>query len=148
MFESLLLSLPIRLFAVASIGAPIEGVVVFEVVFAFLNFSEHSDVSLPPGLERRLAWLFVTPALHRRHHSRRSTELDTNYATIFSFWDRLFRSFGASTSRVSYRIGLPGAEEGMTTAAALTLPLGRVLLGESEEARRGVDEKPPHSAVM
>jgi len=132
----LLLSLPIRLLAVASLGAPVEAVLLFEVVFAFLNFTEHGDIDLPLALERRLAYLFVTPALHRRHHSRRRDELNSNYATIFSFWDRLFASFGPSSSNERFRIGLPGAEEGMGAVSALRLPFVVVLRGESRADER------------
>ena len=126
----LVLSLPLRLVAVAGLGVPVVGVIVFEVYFAFQNMFEHGNIDLPPALERRLAWLFVTPALHRRHHSRRRAELNSNYGTIFTFWDRGLGTFGASSSRVSVRTGLPGAEHALGPAAALTLPFRRNLQGE------------------
>jgi sterol desaturase/sphingolipid hydroxylase (fatty acid hydroxylase superfamily) len=70
----LLLSLPIRLAAVALLGAPAGAVVFFEVVFTIANLFEHGNIDLPLAFERRLAGLVVTPALHRRHHMRRHPE--------------------------------------------------------------------------
>jgi sterol desaturase/sphingolipid hydroxylase (fatty acid hydroxylase superfamily) len=126
----LILSLPLRLVAVAGLGVPVAGVIVFEVYFAFQNMFEHGNIDLPAALERRLAWLFVTPALHRRHHSRREAELNSNYGTIFTFWDRGLRTFGASSSSVAVRTGLPGAEDGLGPVAALGLPFQSALRGE------------------
>lgn len=39
-----------------------------------------------PLLDRVL----ITPSLHRVHHAKNSVYIDTNYANMFSFWDRLF----------------------------------------------------------
>lgn len=104
----LLLSLPVRLSAVAALGAPPEGVVFFELIFAVANLVEHGDINLPARLEQRLARVLVTPGLHRRHHSTQVTELNTNFGTIFSLWDRWFRTFLASGSTADVQTGLPG----------------------------------------
>lgn len=37
-----------------------------------------------------LRYLLVTPQSHRVHHSRQRQHIDKNFATLFSFWDRLF----------------------------------------------------------
>lgn len=126
----LLLSLPLRLTAVALLGVPVVAIIVFEVCFALANFVEHGNIRLPLGFERRMAWLFVTPALHRRHHGRRSELLDSNFATIFSFWDRLFGTFGPNDSATPVAVGLPGIAEPLTVAGTLALPLRRPLRGE------------------
>lgn len=126
----LLLSLPLRLVAVAGLGVPVVGVIVFEVYFAFQNMFEHGNIDLPAATEKRLAWLFVTPALHRLHHSRRRAELNSNYGTIFTLWDRGLRTFRPSSSRVSVRTGLPGAESPLRLADALALPFQASLHGE------------------
>ena len=126
----LLLSLPLRLAAVAALGVPIGGVIVFELYFAFQNMFEHGNIDLSAEVEKRVAWLLVTPALHRRHHSRRSEELNSTYGTIFPLWDRGLGSFGGSSSSVSVRTGLPGAEHVLGPAAALALPFYGNLHGE------------------
>jgi sterol desaturase/sphingolipid hydroxylase (fatty acid hydroxylase superfamily) len=88
----LLLSLPVRLAAVVLIGAPAEAVLVFEAVFAVWDLVEHGDADLPPPVERMLAGVVVTPALHRRHHAQVRPDRDSNFGTILSLWDRVLRA--------------------------------------------------------
>lgn len=118
----LLLSLPVRLAAVGLLGPPVEAVVAFEIVFNFANLLEHGNIDLPLGLERRLARVLVTPALHRRHHTRRRPDLDSNYATIFSFWDRGLRTLRECTSADHVDTGLPGVERSPSFLQALGMP--------------------------
>ena len=105
------------------------GVIVFEVIFAFANFFEHGNINLPLRVERALGRLFITPALHRRHHSRESRMLDTNYGTIFSFWDRLLGSYGDNHSNVKVDTGLPGIDGALGTVEILALPARGVFRG-------------------
>jgi sterol desaturase/sphingolipid hydroxylase (fatty acid hydroxylase superfamily) len=125
----LLLALPLRLVAVAALGVPIVGVIVFEVVFAFANFGEHGNIDLPLGLERSLGRVVITPALHRRHHSREKRLLNSNYGTIFSIWDRLFGSYGESRSDLQVDTGLPGIDGHPGTFEILALPARGVYTG-------------------
>lgn len=123
----LVLALPVRLAAIVALGAPAEAVVTFEVIFTLANFIEHGDIGVPRRLERHVGQVFVTPALHRRHHSRRRAELDSNFGTVFSFWDRLAGTFGPSTSAVQVDTGLTDLRETPALLRALTLP-GRLYL--------------------
>jgi sterol desaturase/sphingolipid hydroxylase (fatty acid hydroxylase superfamily) len=125
----LLLALPLRLLAVAVLGVSIGGVIVFEVIFAFANFCEHGNIDLPLKVERALGWIFVTPALHRRHHSREARLLETNFATIFSFWDRLLGSYGENRSDTRVNTGLPGIDHSLGTIEILQLPARGVFRG-------------------
>ncbi len=121
----LVLSLPLRLAAVVLLGAPPLGVLAFEVAFTLANLVEHSDLRLPLRLERWLAFALVTPALHRRHHSIVRAELDTNFGTIFSLWDRALRSYGESSSAQRFVAGLPGGRSATSLRHALLLPFTR-----------------------
>lgn len=122
----LLLALPVRLVAIAVLGAPVAAVVVFEMVFTMANLIEHGDIDLPRGVEDRLAWVCITPALHRRHHTRVRPDRDLNFGTIFSVWDRLFGSYGENHSRIRVQTGLPGIDE-VRFADALSMPFRRRL---------------------
>jgi sterol desaturase/sphingolipid hydroxylase (fatty acid hydroxylase superfamily) len=53
-------------------------------------------------------WLFVTPNMHKWHHSRDARETDTNYGNIFSFWDRAFGTFTDRSELAGLRYGLDG----------------------------------------
>lgn len=118
----LVLSLPLRLAAVAALGAPPAAVVIFEIAFSVANLIEHGDINLPVRLETTLARVCITPALHRRHHSRQVSDLQTNFGTIFAVWDRLLGTFGESTSAVEVRTGLPEMAAPATLLQAVALP--------------------------
>jgi len=133
----LLLSLPLRLSVVAALGASPAGVVLFEILFAFANFFEHGDIDLPVALERRLGRVCITPALHRRHHSRQREELNTNFGTIFVFWDRLLGTHRHSSSTQRVRTGLPYIDSPPTIGSALGLPLRAPLWQEAAVRAQG-----------
>jgi sterol desaturase/sphingolipid hydroxylase (fatty acid hydroxylase superfamily) len=119
----LLLSLPVRLAAVAVLGPSAVAVVAFEVAFTIANLIEHGDIDLPLTSERRIGRLCVTPALHRRHHSRRRSELDSNFGTLFVCWDRLLGTYADSSSRERIETGLGELPETPGIGRALALPL-------------------------
>lgn len=106
-FGELLLSLPLRLATVVLLGAPIEGLLLFEVIFGFFNLFEHGNLRLPLSLERLLGRIVVLPALHRLHHSIVPAELDRNFGTVFSAWDRAFGTFADADSDRPIEVGLP-----------------------------------------
>ena len=103
----LLVSLVVRLAIVAFFGLPVLGILAFEIVYAFFNFFEHGNIRLPEGFSRKFAGVFVTPDLHRFHHSADKRHLNTNFGTIFSVWDRVFQTLEKEVRRGSYRVGVP-----------------------------------------
>jgi sterol desaturase/sphingolipid hydroxylase (fatty acid hydroxylase superfamily) len=103
----LLLALPVRLAAVVALGVPPEGVLLFEIVFGVANLLEHGNFDLPRRLEPVVERVFVTPSLHRAHHARDWRELDTNFGTVLSVWDRMARTFRAGDPERRVATGLP-----------------------------------------
>jgi len=118
----LVLSLPARLLVVAFLGAPVTGVIAFEALFALANLFEHGDIDLPHGIERCAGAVFVTPALHRFHHTRAGRERDHNYGTILSLWDRALGTYRANTSSAQIDVGLAEVPNPVGVVAALLLP--------------------------
>jgi sterol desaturase/sphingolipid hydroxylase (fatty acid hydroxylase superfamily) len=53
----------------------------------------HGNVGLPDWLDRRLRWVFVTPDMHRVHHSVEADEANSNFGFNLSWWDRLFGTY-------------------------------------------------------
>lgn len=99
---SSLLRIPI----IALIGLRLEEMVVYEaLMFAVVQF-HHANVGLPDRWDRRFRALIVTPFLHKVHHSRWQPETDSNYASLFSWWDRVFRSFRLSQDPHLITMGL------------------------------------------
>jgi sterol desaturase/sphingolipid hydroxylase (fatty acid hydroxylase superfamily) len=120
----LLLSLPLRLTAVAVVGVPVEAVLVFEVVFTIANFLEHGDIDVPLRFERLMGQVFITPALHRWHHTKLGPDRDTNFGTIFATWDRLFGTRADNDSSTVIETGLPGLDA-LNLLRVFVLPLQR-----------------------
>jgi len=104
----------------------------FSVVVLYLTLStlnaqlEHANLRVPERLDRALRWFFVTPNMHKVHHSRAQQETDSNYANIFSIWDRLFGTYTRSADVESLRYGLDGFDElrMQTLRGLLRLPFG------------------------
>ncbi len=53
----------------------------------------HANLALPPGLDRALSLVTPTPRTHRVHHARHVPWTDSNFGTVFTWWDRLFRTW-------------------------------------------------------
>jgi sterol desaturase/sphingolipid hydroxylase (fatty acid hydroxylase superfamily) len=91
----ILLSMVIKLGAVAALGAPALGVLAFEVLLNATSMFNHGNVRLPRGLDRVLRWIVVTPEMHRVHHSIERRETDSNFGFNLPWWDRLFGTYRA-----------------------------------------------------
>jgi len=90
---------------------PIVSIVVFETLVLICTIFHHSNVALPPGLERALSRLVVTPSIHWVHHHRIRRDTDANYSTLLSLWDRLFASRSPTPRMLGMPIGVEGREE-------------------------------------
>jgi sterol desaturase/sphingolipid hydroxylase (fatty acid hydroxylase superfamily) len=95
-----------------------QQLLVLSVVF------HHSNLQLPIAIERRLVNVIVTPRMHGIHHSIRGEEVDANYSSLLSVWDRLHRSLKLNVRQASITIGVAGFLDAndVTLAESLTLP--------------------------
>jgi sterol desaturase/sphingolipid hydroxylase (fatty acid hydroxylase superfamily) len=103
------------------VGWHIAGVVVFGtpmwVLLTYLTLSalnaqfEHANIRLPATLDRWLRLLFVTPNMHKVHHSRHLPETDMNYSNLLSIWDRLGRSYSHGPNFAEMHYGLDGFDD-------------------------------------
>ena len=91
----ILLSLAIKFGEITAIGAPPLGVFLFEVLLNATSMFNHSNIFIPPRLERVLRWMVVTPDMHRVHHSILRPETNSNFGFNLPIWDRLFRTYRA-----------------------------------------------------
>ena len=89
----ILLSLGIKLAAVAALGAPPAAVIAFEVMLNATSLFNHGNVRLPAALDRALRLIVVTPDMHRVHHSVVRAETDSNFGFNLPWWDRLFGTY-------------------------------------------------------
>lgn len=54
---------------------------------------QHINLKTPDWVDRTLGLIFMTPNLHKVHHEQDQFHTDSNYADIFSLWDRLFGTY-------------------------------------------------------
>jgi sterol desaturase/sphingolipid hydroxylase (fatty acid hydroxylase superfamily) len=110
------------------LGAPPAAIALYRLLGALNSVLEHSNIRVPRWLDRILVSVWVTPHMHKIHHSRERVETDSNYANLFSFFDRLFRTYTPSIRGESVRYGIDGYDgpQHHSLAAVLLLPFRRV----------------------
>ena len=89
----ILLSVGIKMGAVAALGAPPLAFLLFEVLLNATSMFNHGNVSLPPALDRVLRIVVVTPDMHRVHHSVVPGETNSNFGFNLPWWDRILGTY-------------------------------------------------------
>jgi len=85
----IVISIGIKLMAVALLGPPAAAVVIFEVVLNATSQFNHGNIRLPEAVDRWLRLALVTPDMHRVHHSVIPRETNSNFGFNLPWWDRL-----------------------------------------------------------
>lgn len=75
------------------LGPSALAVVLFEVLLNATALFNHANLRLPPGLDRAVRLVLVTPDMHRVHHSVDRSEHDSNFGFALSLWDRIFGTY-------------------------------------------------------
>lgn len=123
----------LRLGLIPLFGVTAAEILIFETLVVANTMFHHANVSLGP-LDRPLRWLIVTPYMHKVHHSRLRRETDSNYSTLFSFWDRLFGSYRMRDDCRGIELGLDEFDEErwQTVGGMLKTPFARPGAPEAE----------------
>ncbi|MHB1922399.1 MAG: sterol desaturase family protein [Chitinophagaceae bacterium] len=66
----------------------IYGLILFPVVVF-----QHSNIRIAQKVDLWLRILIVSPWMHRIHHSKIRQETDSNYSSVFPYWDRIFHTY-------------------------------------------------------
>jgi sterol desaturase/sphingolipid hydroxylase (fatty acid hydroxylase superfamily) len=106
----IIVSLLLKMAAVALLGPPAVAVFVFEVLLNGMAMFNHGNLRIPVLPDRLLRAIVVTPDMHRVHHSVLPQELNRNFGFNLSGWDRLFRTYQAqpAAGHEGMTIGLKG----------------------------------------
>lgn len=91
----MIISLLIKLGAVAAFGFPAGAVILFEIILNATSMFNHSNIYIPLAADRWIRRLIVTPDMHRVHHSVIITESNSNFGFNLSWWDRLCGTYQA-----------------------------------------------------
>ena len=88
------------------IGIPAAAVVIQRLVSAANGIFEHGNIRLSTPVDRVLSSIWVTPNIHKIHHSRELSETNSNYANVLTIYDRLLGTFTPSSRAESVIYGL------------------------------------------
>ncbi len=89
----IVLSMLIKFATIILLGAPAVAVVMFEIVLNATAMFNHGNLKLPERIDRALRLLFVTPDMHRIHHSVEDDEANSNFGFSLTWWDRIFGTY-------------------------------------------------------
>ena len=115
---------------ILALGMTFFQLVLYMTLMVVIILFHHSNLALPERIDRRLRALIVTPAMHRVHHSELRHETDSNYGTLFSFWDRLLGSLRLRDDARAIRFGIGrfGESDEQGLARLLSLPFRREVI--------------------
>ncbi|MDL5050131.1 sterol desaturase family protein [Oscillatoria amoena NRMC-F 0135] len=94
-----------QVIAVVVFGIPLYVLTLYLTLTALWAQIEHANIKIPSWINR-VQLLFVTPNMHKLHHSQWQKETDTNYGNIFSIWDRVFHTYSERTNYDDIKYGL------------------------------------------
>lgn len=103
----MLVSVPYRAAQVALLGVSPRALRFWQAFFFLSVLFHHSNLRLPPRLERRLSRVLTTPRMHGIHHSTVRTETGSNWSSGFSLWDHLHRTFRLDVPDRRVQVGVP-----------------------------------------
>jgi sterol desaturase/sphingolipid hydroxylase (fatty acid hydroxylase superfamily) len=123
----IVLSMLIKYAAIVVIGASPLAVLLFELLLNLSSLFNHGNVRIPGTTDAVVRALWVTPDMHRVHHSMVAAERNSNYGFCLSVWDRLFGTYVPEPAggAAALKIGFPGLTDptvSTTFLGALGIP--------------------------
>ena len=119
-------SATVRLGLIPLFGVTSVEILVYETCVVVLTMFHHANISLG-AFDAPMRWLIVTPRMHQIHHSRLRPETDSNYSVLFSYWDRIARTFKMRAGMEPVELGLTDFDDDacQTVAGMLKTPFVR-----------------------
>ncbi|MBC6416370.1 MAG: sterol desaturase family protein [Rhodospirillales bacterium] len=142
-----LLSAMARAGIILLLGLPLASVILFETLVLLAALFHHSNLRLPPRLERPLSRILVTPSIHWVHHRAVRRDTDSNYATLLSLWDRLFASRSPTPRSPQMAIGVE-RERDLGLLQLFLLPFAARPSPPATDATGAADQKKSSSRSM
>ena len=127
------------------LGLPAQAVVIQRLLQATNGVIEHANIRLWAPLDRVLSLVFVTPNVHKMHHSREVSETNSNYANLLTIYDRLLGTYTPSDRATTVVYGLD--DDGRMSAARLpgllTIPFDTGTPAASSLTEKSESKPPP-----
>jgi sterol desaturase/sphingolipid hydroxylase (fatty acid hydroxylase superfamily) len=126
-FAEIVLSIPWRIAQVMLIGVSPRALVLWQRAALAEILWHHSNIRLPPAVERALVAFVVTPRMHGIHHSIVAEETDSNLSSGLTLWDWLHGTLRLNVPQDEVTIGVPAyrTNRDVTLRRILTLPFRR-----------------------
>jgi sterol desaturase/sphingolipid hydroxylase (fatty acid hydroxylase superfamily) len=134
------LSSVLRVPVIALLGLQLMELALYELTMFTVVQLHHANIALPARLDQAARAVIVTPFMHKVHHSRWRPETDSNYSSLFSFWDRLFRTFRLRADPHTLQLGLQEFDE------ANNHTLTGLLITPLKQVQRATGERPTNEA--
>lgn len=118
-FFELIISSLYKVFLLLVFNPSLENYLWYEALLLSFSLFNHANIKTNFKLELLLSKLFITPLIHRSHHSPKSVSMNKNFGNIFVFWDKLFKSFEIQETRT---YGLSGCNYTNSFKAQMLIP--------------------------
>lgn len=105
----LYLSYPAKAAVCLLLGVSYFPLLIYETLFFTAVVIQHSNISISEKADGIYRTLFASPGMHRIHHSAHLHDTNSNYGSLFSFWDRLMGSWRGGY-RTQIQFGIPPEE--------------------------------------
>jgi len=124
--------------AVLIFGIGLDAVVLFDTVLLAILYFQHANINWPEALDRFARLAFVTPDVHHVHHSREPRFTDSNFADLFTWWDRLLGTYREvpDRRRIAYGLSEFDDDRHQTVKGMAMMPLVPVQ-ATSRDMKRG-----------
>jgi sterol desaturase/sphingolipid hydroxylase (fatty acid hydroxylase superfamily) len=106
-FGEIAFSSVFNLVQVSLIGLSAWAFTAYQLAFLAEVLFHHSNLRLPIRFEQLLSKIIVTPRMHGIHHSQVQRENNSNFGTVFTWWDRLHRTLGLNIPQSRVVVGIP-----------------------------------------
>jgi sterol desaturase/sphingolipid hydroxylase (fatty acid hydroxylase superfamily) len=123
-FGEMLFSVGFLSLAVVVFGVAPMMLLVFFITFEAATLFHHSNWRLPIGVERVLNLILVTPRMHGIHHSIVQRETNSNWGTIFCWWDKFHGTLRRDVPQDAITVGVAAyrEEHELTVGKLFVLP--------------------------
>ena len=106
----------------AALSANLEAIIIYETLFLLNVFIHHSNITLSNRVDKIYRIFLTSPNMHKVHHSNKKKETNSNYTSLFSFWDRIFCSYKIIKNPRKITFGIKGLEKDQTITKMLFTP--------------------------
>ena len=89
----LLLGTALLVGLIVVLGLPPAALGLYLLIATFVALYTHANVRVPTRIDRMLASVVTTPAVHAVHHASLQRHTDSNYGSVLTIWDRLFGTY-------------------------------------------------------